>query len=263
MMKLLQWIFCGWLLLCVPGVAFSRSGGSGAAEDSSRAVLMISSEPGGLKVFNDTSFLGTTPIITDTLPAGMLRLGIFATDPSHWMSPARFDSVLLVYGDTVERHFVLPRIVHITSHPSGAEVLLGDSLLGGTPLFAILPRRAITLTLNKPLFSEQQIIVPDGLETYRAVMSPSDPDAAAFPDPLSGEVSGSAAPVIIAAGVAVLSGAASAYLKTKADRSYDEYRITSEAGTLDRVRRYDIFSGIALGVAELSLGYLIIELLSR
>ena len=57
--------------------------------------------------------------------------------------------------------------------------------------------------------------------------------------------------------------AASAYLKSRADAYYDDYRATREGSTLDRVRHFDLLSGITLGVTELSLGYLIVELLSR
>ena len=87
--------------------------------------------------------------------------------------------------------------------------------------------------------------------------------AAGAAGPLLGRVGRSAAPVIVATAVAVVSGAASAYLKTRADTYYENYRGSPDGATLDRVRRYDLFSGITLGVAELSLGYLIVELLSR
>jgi hypothetical protein len=69
--------------------------------------------------------------------------------------------------------------------------------------------------------------------------------------------------MFIAAGTAVAAGATAAYFKERADRAYAEYNITGDQATLDRMRKNDLVSGIALAVAEISLGYLLIELLSR
>jgi len=248
------------VLLLMTGAGIASPGGDGT--DSSRALLVITSEPSGVRVYSDTTFLGTTPLHADSLPSGMLRLRILGADPSVWFSPVLFDSVFLVRGETAGRHVVLPRVVRVTSQPPGAGVRLGDTVLGTTPLYGLIPPGAVTLTLGREGFADQQMLVPDGLETAHAVLAPVD-QAAGAAGPLLGRVGRSAAPVIVATAVAVVSGAASAYLKTRADTYYENYRGSPDGATLDRVRRYDLFSGITLGVAELSLGYLIVELLSR
>jgi hypothetical protein len=231
----------------------------GVGPGSAGAVLKVTSEPPGLRVFNDTLLIGTFE--SAPLPGGMFRFRIFGEDPGLWASPAIFDSVMLVAGETVERHIVFPRFVRVSSEPPGAEVRLGDSLLGVTPLFALLPRGAVTLTLSRGGAPDRHVLVPEGMAGCHEVMTPPDPAARAGALVTTDETHST--PVIIAVSAAVVSGAASAYLKTRADTYYDDYRVSGDRGTLDRVRRYDLFAGIALGVTELSLGYLIMELLSR
>jgi len=129
-------------------------------------------------------------------------------------------------------------------------------------MFALLPPRAVTLLASRPGCLDREFLVPAGLGSFHAVMTPVDA-AATLEDPLRGAVGGSSTPLIVAGSVAVVSGALSAYLKTRADNDYDDYRLSGDGATLDRVRRYDLLSGIALGVTELSLGFFIMELLSR
>ncbi len=234
----------------------------GALPDSGAAGLSITSEPPGLRIFNDTAFIGTTPYESNALPAGIFRFRVFGADPVRWASPGISDSVLLVDGEHVERHVVLPRFVRITTDPGGAEIRLGDSVLGRTPLFALLPPGAVTLSAGMEGYAERLLIVPAGLGSAHAVMTPTAAGAVVR-SPLAGTGGESATPLIVAGSVAVVSGAVSAYLKTRADTYYDDFRVSGDGATLDRVRRFDLFSGIALGVTELSLGYLIMELLSR
>jgi len=234
----------------------------GASPDSGAAGLRITSEPPGLRIFNDTAFIGTTPYESGALPAGIFRFRVFGADPGRWASPGIFDSAMLVEGETVERHVVLPRFVRISTDPDGAEIRLGDSVLGRTPLFALLPQGAVTLSAIRAGYRDRLLMVPAGLGSVHAVMTPAG-TGAAVRSPLAGTGSKSPAPLIVAGSVAVVSGAVSAYLKTRADHYYDDYRVSGDGATLDRVRRFDLFSGIALGVTELSLGYLIMELLSR
>jgi len=256
-------VFVGALILSLLMPAAGHSlGAQGVAPDSATAGLKITSDPPGLRIFNDTSFIGTTPFESVSLPAGIFRFRVFGADPGRWASPGLFDSVLLVGGVTVERHVVLPRFVRITSDPGGAEIRFGDSTLGRTPMFALLPPGAVTLSAIRAGCLDRQFLVPAGLGSYHAVMTPVGA-AATLEDPLRGAVGGSSATLIVAGSVAVVSGALSAYLKTRADNYYDDYRISGDGATLDRVRRYDLLSGITLGVTELSLGYFIMELLSR
>ena len=98
---------------------------------------------------------------------------------------------------------------------------------------------------------------------YRVQLRPFDPDGTPKPEYLTDGSGKSMLPTFLAAGAAVASGAAAAYFKARADREYALYRITGDVATLDQVRKNDLLSGIALAIAEISIGYLVIELLSR
>ncbi len=67
---------------------------------------------------------------------------------------------------------------------------------------------------------------------------------------------------LIVVGSAVAFGATAAYLKFEADDSYDKYKLTNDNKYKDRTDRYDLYSGIALGVMEINFGFLIYKFLT-
>ncbi len=247
---------------------------AGTGGNPGRAIE-LTSEPAGAHVYLDGLLIGGTPLripIDESTAGGrgVVVLKIVGGDPGRWFVPVVTDSVAVPPAGTgpasatVVRHYDLPLPLRITSEPAGAEVLLGDSLLGTTPLLAMVPRSASRLDFRRAGYEPQSAMLRDGLSDYRVVLVPRE--AMGGPDPLPALQAGGGktyTPVLIAAGSAVVAGAASAWLKNLADRSYEEYRSTGDGSTLDRVRRYDILSGISLVAAEISLGYLVIDLLSR
>ncbi len=70
-------------------------------------------------------------------------------------------------------------------------------------------------------------------------------------------------PLYLTSSAAVLSGAVAAYFKIQADNMYDEFERTGDQSALDKVKRYDTVSGIALGVCEINIGLLAYILLSK
>jgi len=151
----------------------------------------------------------------------------------------------------------------VASEPAGAEILLGDSLIGTTPLFTSLPRGSALLTIRKEGYKASEIILDPSTRNYNVQLLSVDPAGAPKPVYLADGDGNTMLPTFLAAGVAVVSGATAAYFKERADREYALYRISGDAATLDAVRKNDLLSGIALAVAEISIGYLVIELLSR
>ena len=58
-------------------------------------------------------------------------------------------------------------------------------------------------------------------------------------------------------GTAIALGATTAYLKIQADQKFDKYNETKDRKILDDVDRYDLYSGISLGMLQINIGYLI------
>jgi len=67
---------------------------------------------------------------------------------------------------------------------------------------------------------------------------------------------------LIVVGSAVAFGTAAAYFKLESDNSYDNYLTTKDKKFKDKTDRYDIYSGVALGVMELNVGFLIYKFLT-
>lgn len=152
------------IVFAAPGVP-SRASGQMAFR------LIVTSDPSGAGVYADSALIGTTPLDT-TLPvtgapqARTVRLKIVGGESGTWFVPVLFDSIDLTPQSeladtgvadtgvvdsgttdpgvtvTITRHYGLPLAARVASDPAGADVLLGDSLLGTTPLFAVVPARS-------------------------------------------------------------------------------------------------------------------------
>jgi hypothetical protein len=167
------------------------------------------------------------------------------------------------FPDTLSRHYVLPLSARIASDPPGAGVVLGDSIIGNTPLFASLPRSVATVRLVKDGYREAAVLIDPATFNYRVGLVRNDSGAAPAADPLAGVTGKGSTMLIVAAVATVAAGTTAALVKHKADALYEDYQDTGDPSTLDRVRRLDLASAIALAVAEIGIGYLVIELLSR
>ncbi len=265
--------FCGagpfrWILIALAATAILGTPGAPPTASGQTAFrLIVTSDPSGAGVYGDSGLIGTTPLDT-TLPVAAnarvraLRLKIVGGESGNWFVPVLFDSIGLPTG-TITRHYDLPLAARVASEPQGADVLLGDSLLGTTPLFAVVPRTVALLTLRKDGYRSREMMLDPGTPNYHVQLDPVDPAGGPKAVYLVADGGKSATTMFIAAGTAVAAGATAAYYKERADRAYAEYNITGDEGTLDRMRKNDLVSGIALAVAEISLGYLLIELLSR
>ena len=66
----------------------------------------------------------------------------------------------------------------------------------------------------------------------------------------------------IVVGSAVIFGAAAAYFKLESDDYYDKYLVTNDNAFKKKTDRYDLYSGIALGVMEINVGILIYKFLT-
>lgn len=272
----------GALLIAGPPPAGARSAAPTPAADSGHSGprVVIVSVPPGADVHRGTDRLGVTPLslTIDDLLGGerdAAAITISGGAPDDWLRPSVTDTLRATdlaarapvadgpaADGSIELRYDLPLAVRIDSEPSGAAVYEGDSLLGATPLVVALRPGARSVEVRMAGRIAQTLLLDRGSPRLRAVLPREGGGGADTPPALAGPPKGYRG-IVIAGGAAVLSGAASAWLKNQADRSLDDYRLTGDRATLDRVRRYDLFAGIALAVAELSLGYVVFELLSR
>ncbi|MCW8849674.1 MAG: hypothetical protein OQJ81_06805 [Melioribacteraceae bacterium] len=67
---------------------------------------------------------------------------------------------------------------------------------------------------------------------------------------------------LVVVGSAVVFGATAAYFKLESDALFQKYDGTNIKSKLDKIDRYDLYSGLALGALEINFGFLIYKFLT-
>lgn len=67
---------------------------------------------------------------------------------------------------------------------------------------------------------------------------------------------------LVLVGSAVAFGATAAYFKLESDILYEKYADTNNKSKLEKIDRYDLYSGLALGALEINFGFLIYKFLT-
>ncbi len=210
-----------------------------------------------VSVVLDTLLLGQSPLHELPIDIGHHTLKFLPVSAKLWFTPIFAETLLVHPHDRIVRR-AGAKLIHVTSDPFGAQIYWQDSLLGTTPYIGSLPDAGTGLTLRKGGYRDAVVFLSPRGEEYHARLEPLVPgqEQAYLTDGQANHT----LPLYVATGVTVLSGAAAAYFKIKADGFYDDYRQTGSTGPLDQVHRYDLLSGVSLAVSEagfLALTYLI------
>lgn len=217
-----------------------------------RNALMISidSDPRGAEIFRGDSLLGTTPTLLPEV--GLDTLILFHPARNAWNAQQR-----IVTGPflSAEQGITLVRFDRgfvISSNPSRSAVLIGDSLLGHTPLLLRAPALPIELRVRKPGFASSFVLLTnDGPDTVSVLLQPDGNG----PGGAIASTGFKTSTIALPAAIGLVSGAAAIILKQQADRKYNDYLAHDDASALSDARRYDLYSGIALFLLELSFAY--------
>ena len=241
----------------------SVSAGSLSFSDTvnSCGYLTVRSEQENVMVYCDTALLGTAPISNIEIEKGLRVFRFVQSQGKKWYSPSIVETVDVHSQEEIIRDVIFPSLCRITSEPDGAVVMVGDSVVGTTPLLFSSSFNNSMVTISRDGFEPAALPLADNLH---AVLNPMagvlPPEVSPY---LSFEQSESSTPIYMAAGATVLTGAAAAYFKIKADTYYSEYRRTGDSASLDKVHTMDVLSGISLVASELGLFMLTYHLLSR
>lgn len=227
-------------------------------------ILEIGSPVPGVNVYSDSQHLGTTPLAPACLDEGIHILRYVPPDADRWPSACVIETLTIKPGDHIVRTLDFPPVYHITTEPYGATVRRNGLDIGETPLDLRLSSTKELITVARDGY-EAAAVPLTGEERHVHVFLHSKggepPDARSVY--LSGEQSKSSLPIYITTGATVLTGAAAAFFKIKADNYYDDYKKTGNEGSLAQVRSLDLASGVSLAASELSLLTLAYFLLSR
>jgi hypothetical protein len=177
-----------------------------------------------------------------------------------------------------------PGWISVQTKPEGAEVYEGTSFIGKTPIDrvpCVQGEHVLTVfypsarawnpvsrmdTIAVPASEAKSLAVDFGVTSEYGILKQQVQSSENNPDLFlegakdenshlwMGYVSGA---------TMVLSGALSAYLKTHADKDFNQYVATRDPNLLDSTRRLDKWAGVSLIVSEISFGFLTYLLVSQ
>jgi hypothetical protein len=212
----------------------------------------------------DSAFSGGTPL-TVSVPAGRHILRLVHSDVASWLTGSITDTLILSPGGEKKLHYQFERRFLVVTTPDGASVTVGDSLFGTTPLVMRLPAGAglPTLLLRKKGYASASLTAPPGAGQIAHAVLARAWQAEQEESPLQSDI-----PVhtpwryYIAGGATLLSGAATAYLKIRADEQNDLFLRTGDPARWNETRRYDTAAAITLVATEIGFAFLTYFLLS-
>lgn len=236
------------------GIPFVVSHEDSAAEPQ-LATITIQSVPDSAHVVLDGHEIGTTPITRDSLMPGPHTLVVLHPDVASWLAEPTSDTLLLSPGEVRTFRYTLRSRYLITSSPFGAEVLLGDSSLGTTPLATSLDLDQRSIMLRKQGYEPSTIRISGNNIVsipLRKLWSKEGVDESYLKE-LDG---GDNKPIglYIAGAATVVSGVAAAYFKVKADGKYQQYLDTGNNTLLSQTNDLDTAAGIAIAATQVGLG---------
>jgi len=141
--------------------------------------------------------------------------------------------------------------IYVDSKPQNAAVYIYDSLMAYTPNF-IHANQYLTLKF-KMNGTEKLVQSKDLLDTSLVSLD--------FTPQENSERFTESKWFKVLLGSAAVLGSTAAYFKIKADNLYDDYLSSKENQLVEKIDRYDLYSGIAFGLLQINFGYLIYKFL--
>jgi len=214
--------------------------------------LNITADVDSAVVVVDGVVAGNVPLRLDGLAAGLYQIRILHPDLESWVSPVILDSVRLVDGEIRNLDYRFMRNTFIMTDPSGAEVIVGNRVVGVTPVViesrdedSLMQVRmhGFTAASVNPRLAERGVVM---IRMERAAGDPGE-----MPHTVPELEERSTLPLILSGASSILAGGFSVYFKDQADQLYREYLLTGDPAKLAETRKLDSVAGIALGASEI------------
>lgn len=261
MSRVSEYVLIFFSLALVPSVTMGQQGA---------VVLQLETNVPDARVYADHNLLGTASERYFNIGKGEHEIRLVANDQFSWSIPpvvTRIDSGLA--GDTIAVHLDFPYYYRLESTPYNAEVELRDGLvvrpLGLTPstVESATPLTGV-LDFNLAGFKTESVV--PGAELWNLYVIRLEPleetgDVSRFA--LSPPSSRRRWIDYASIGTALVAGAVAVHFKFKADRRYDRYVETGDPTLRPTVKRYDTYSGVALGVMQAGAGLFAVRLILR
>lgn len=210
------------------------------------ASIFISSDIEHISILIDDELVESSKYFEGSVAKGLHKITVYE-NTGRWNSEIFIDTLNVLNCDDIHLEYNFRSNVLIDSDPGDANVFVGDSLIGYTPLF--IPQGINKLRLEKKGY-ESRIISDSDIELNKPIQLN-------FTGEISTESFVDKTLFKILAGSMLLLGAATAYYKLEADDSFEEYEVTGDPSLLDRTDKFDTISGITFAAFQINFGVLI------
>lgn len=238
---------------------------SGATQ---RASVTIQANVDSAWVFIDSVHVGCTPLTISALPACTHRLKLIHPDITNWLTGSISDSFVVAPGESKVLRYNFERWYSIITTPSGAHVYAGDSLAGATPL-VLLSDPALgnsVIRIQKAGYEQVNSSLSDASHGILGITLKKEWQSGWHDESILKDLdarNSNTLRLYITGATTVLSGAAAAYFKIKADDRLTMYKATNNPSMLSETNHLDTASGISLFITQVSLALFAYFLLSE
>lgn len=254
------------LVVILAGMFMARAS---SGQDSGTTVVELQTNAPQSSVYVDDALIGRASQRYFVVPSNSetIRL-VFGGRESWSIPPASTRLTDLAQADTVCIRVDFPYRYRFESKPFGARVTgaSDERLMGLTPFETTtnLPLRG-PVTFELEGYWSEEIDPGSEIWNVHAVrLRPIDPnEETAARIELSPPRERRKWIDYAALGTAALAGVVAVHYKFKADRRYDRYRESGDPSIRTEVKRYDVYSGVALGVMQAGIGLFTVRLVLR
>ncbi len=217
--------------------------------------VVIVSEPEGAEIYSGHSFLGVTPLRIEKRQGKSIDV-YFPGKASFFKEKITLDGKLPSAAQGVVR-LTFKTVRRIETIPFGAEIFINDSLVGQTPVDLPVPANGAIFHVRKAGYKAQafQLASDDRSPLILPLLPLPSLSAMSQVQEYTAPQAQLKTYVLIPSAVGLGSTVAAIMLKHRANGYYSDYLESYNGAAFNNAIRYDRFSGIALIITQLTLGY--------
>lgn len=232
------------------------------------STVSILTDPSGADVFVDSVYVGKSPLQQIAIQTGSHQIRAFYPSMFAWNAVLTRDSLAVSEGEHLEKRLVVGAVMRVQSDPPNGSVVYDGSPLGATPLYlrSSAPLSG-SLTIQKDGYDSLRVPLIENIDGLMRVqlrpragrVEPSSPNGLLG----LGEKAKDRWIAYASGASMIVSGVASAYIKGRANREFDNYLLTKDPASLSRTRRFDRGAAACLVLSQISFAILSYVLLSE
>ena len=231
---------------------------TGSTGGTRYASVMITTGADSAWLVLDSVRVGTTPFASDSVAPGRHIVRLVPFDILSWLTTPVVDTVDIAPGEHRQLRYTMPGGIALLTEPSGANVMVRDSLIGQTPLLLSSSGSPTpdSLNISKEGYSSMSLPFPSGGGLVCRIALKRAGTNCENPMIKDENINRSPARLLFWGGVTIAAGFADDYLKIRADGKSTAYQTTGDPDALAAMRRLDRGAGVSFALTEICFAYL-------